>query len=173
MATHFDTLDYLCNGNVRQQRAYTILKQHRLFETLRDFEPFLAGTIPIGIDIDGSDLDILCYWKNRNDFVDVVNSVFQAMEGFSLRSLVLHGHETVIVNFYLDGLPIEIFGTDIPVKEQMACRHLMIEHRLLEERGVEFRDAIIRLKESGMKTEPAFAKLLGLEGDPYLALLKC
>ncbi|MNO76159.1 hypothetical protein D3C76_672280 [compost metagenome] len=35
-----------------------------------------------------------------------------------------------------------------------------------------FRERIILLKTSGWKTEPAFAKALGLEGDPYEALLE-
>ena len=48
---------------------------------------------------------------------------------------------------------------------------MLIEHRLLQERGEAFRRAIITLKQRGYKTEPAFAKALGLKGDPYLALL--
>ncbi|HRF37192.1 MAG TPA: DUF4269 domain-containing protein, partial [Saprospiraceae bacterium] len=55
---------------------------------------------------------------------------------------------------------------------QNAYRHLLIEARLLEERGPEFRQQIIELKQQGVKTEPAFARLLGLEGDAYEALLR-
>ena len=43
--------------------------------------------------------------------------------------------------------------------------------RILEKEGEEFRKQIINLKEKGWKTEPAFAKLLGLKEDPYLELL--
>ena len=31
---------------------------------------------------------------------------------------------------------------------------------------------VIELKQSGQKTEPAFAALLQLQGDPYAAMLK-
>ncbi len=45
------------------------------------------------------------------------------------------------------------------------------EYEILEKEGEEFRKQIINLKEKGWKTEPAFAKLLGLKEDPYLELL--
>jgi hypothetical protein len=49
---------------------------------------------------------------------------------------------------------------------------MLIEHSLLTEKGEHFRQEIIKLKRQGLKTEPAFAKLLGLDGDPYKAILK-
>jgi hypothetical protein len=48
---------------------------------------------------------------------------------------------------------------------------MITEFRILQLRGEEFRHDIIALKKSGLKTEPAFASLLGLSGDPYEALL--
>ena len=48
---------------------------------------------------------------------------------------------------------------------------MLIEYRLLRERGEMFRQEIIALKKQGHKTEPAFAIALGLKGDPYRELL--
>lgn len=48
---------------------------------------------------------------------------------------------------------------------------MLIEYNLLKTYGDPFRERIIQLKKQGIKTEPAFAQLLGLKGDPYLALL--
>ena len=39
--------------------------------------------------------------------------------------------------------------------------------RLINIGGEAFRDKLQRAKLSGMKTEPAIASILGLEGDPY------
>jgi hypothetical protein len=49
---------------------------------------------------------------------------------------------------------------------------MIIESRILKEKGIDFKEKIIKLKSSGIKTEPAFAKLLGLNGNPYVELLK-
>ena len=46
------------------------------------------------------------------------------------------------------------------------------ERVILKEMDPEFRSRIIDLKNEGFKTEPAFAKLLGLEGDPYLSIIQ-
>lgn len=98
-------------------------------------------------------------------------NAFSACESFAVRKNAIHGSETIIANFYIDGFEVEIFGQDILVSKQYGYRHMIIEHAILQLEGDDFRKEIIRLKEQGYKTEPAFAKLLGLEGDPYLALL--
>lgn len=48
---------------------------------------------------------------------------------------------------------------------------MIAEYRILKERGEDFKQKIIQLKQQGMKTEPAFGLLLGLE-NPYKDLLK-
>ena len=48
----------------------------------------------------------------------------------------------------------------------------MVEYNLLNKHGEKFRQQIIELKRQGYKTEPAFALVLGLTGDPYIELLK-
>ena len=48
---------------------------------------------------------------------------------------------------------------------------MLVEDKLLAQHGEAFRQQIVSLKRQGYKTEPAFALALGLEGDPYLALL--
>ncbi len=55
--------------------------------------------------------------------------------------------------------------------QQNAYKHMVVEDRILKRLGPVFRDNVRKLKSSGVKTEPAFARLLGLEGDPYQRLL--
>ena len=74
-------------------------------------------------------------------------------------------------SFTLEGFVIEIYGQPIPVRDQAAYRHMLAEYKILQEKGEAFRQQIIELKKQGLKTEPAFGKLLGIEGDVYEKLL--
>ena len=67
---------------------------------------------------------------------------------------------------------IEIFGQNVPTELQNGYKHMIIEDKILQSRDENFRLEIIKLKQNGYKTEPAFAFLLGLNGDPYAELLK-
>jgi len=167
----FDTITYLADGTVRQQEAYRLLTKYRFVELLSGFSPLLAGTIPISIDIESSDLDIICYYKSKDDFKSILTQHFSAFSDFSLQELLINREQAILASFTTDGWPIEIFGQNIPVKQQMAYRHMIVEHHLLRQKGEPFRKQIIDLKNKGYKTEPAFAKALGLIGDPYLSLL--
>jgi hypothetical protein len=168
----FETLDYLRNGNERQQQALRVLEEHKLFSILSPYDPLLAGTIPIGVDIDSSDLDILCHWENREMFLEDMIEYFSTQQNFRLRAVNIRGRDSIVVNFGLEEFEIEIFGQNRPSREQEGFRHMVIEHKLLLEHGEELRKEVIRLKNEGMKTEPAFAKALKLDGDPYEALLR-
>lgn len=167
----FTQIEYLRNGNKRQQAAYALLHNIRIMELLQPYNPLLAGTIPLGIDIPGSDLDILCYCPDMDRFTTELLQHFGHYEAFAFNQVQTLAGLATTVSFQVSGFPIEVFGQAVPTEEQLGYRHMLIEYRLLQERGPEFRQQIIDLKSSGLKTEPAFAQLLGLTGDPYLALL--
>ena len=168
----FDNIDYLKNGNPRQQKAYKLLAGNEVMLKLAEYDPILVGTVPLEIDIASSDLDIICYWKNQQQFIDDITSRFSNEKGFIIETSIVRKQETVIANFQTVDFEIEIFGQNIPVKQQFGYRHMVIEHRLLQEEGEAFRRQIIELKQQGIKTEPAFCHLLGFKNDPYTELLK-
>jgi hypothetical protein len=85
--------------------------------------------------------------------------------------MLIQNEPTIIASFFIEDFEIEIFGQNIPVQQQSGYRHMIIEYNLLLQFGEEFRKNIIDLKRQGFKTEPAFAELFGLSGDPYQALL--
>ncbi|MDQ6472485.1 DUF4269 domain-containing protein [Flavobacterium sp. LHD-80] len=165
------TIDYLKSGNERQILAYETLTKNKILEVLVAFDPILVGTIPINIDIENSDLDIICYWQNKSHFIEKVTSLFKNKPDFKILKTIINQQESVVGSFKLDDFEIEIFGQNVPTKNQNGYRHMIIEHQILESRDESFRQEIIKLKKNGYKTEPAFAKLLGLKNDPYSELL--
>ena len=51
-------LTYLLHGTATQRAAYHALEALQVSALLQALDPVLAGTIPLGIDVPGSDLDI-------------------------------------------------------------------------------------------------------------------
>lgn len=146
------------------------LARSGVIEALADFDPHVAGTPPLGIDLPSSDLDILCHASDADRFMHAIWSAFADCPDFSIRQWT-DSDRPVIATFACAGWPFEIFGQARPVRQQYGWRHFCMERRLLALGGAPFRAAIIAARGRGIKTEPAFAQVLGLPGDPYRALL--
>ena len=172
MAPNLNFLDisYLKTGNEKQQKAYQVLTENDILGKLNCYTPILVGTIPINIDIESSDLDIICYAKDKEEFLNTLQIQFQSEKGFVISKN--ERFNSIKANFFIQDFEIEIFGQDIPTQQQNAYRVWLIEHKLLLKKGEVFRQQVVELKKQGFKTEPAFAKLLGLMGDAYEELLK-
>ncbi|REC74644.1 DUF4269 domain-containing protein [Chryseobacterium elymi] len=171
----FTNLSYLKSGNERQKRAYEVLKKYQIFEKLKPYSPILAGTIPIEIDIENSDLDIICEvdLKFEEDFLDDI-AMSRLMPGdtdVKIENIIINGEKSIVLNFMLEEFSIEIFAQNKPSIEQNAYRHMLAEYNILKEKGEDFKYKIIELKKQGVKTEPAFGLLMGLK-NPYEDLLK-
>jgi hypothetical protein len=166
----FLDITYLKFGNKKQQKVYRLLVKNKIMEKLSIYTPIFVGTIPINIDIETSDIDIICYVRDKSQFIEALVSYFQNMKGFKVTNNTVFN--STKANFYIDDFEFEIFGQDLESFQQNAYQHMIIEQRLLIEKGEKFRQEIIKLKRQGLKTEPAFAKLLGLDGNPYKELLK-
>ncbi len=143
-----------------------------LLELLRSFHPVIAGTYPLGIQVDGSDIDILCEVPDLGTFETFLAEHPEWFES-ARRSPVEHVEPAACaVELEIEDLKVEVFAQPLPIHRQIGFRHMVVEGRLLAEGGPPLAEAIRKLKSQGHKTEPAFAKVLGLEGDPYKAVLE-
>ena len=167
----WDDLTFLNRGSERQRAAFRVLIEQDFFSILAEFDPVLAGTYPLGIETPTSDLDILCYSENLDRFSAVVETMYGDEDEFTLRQKEKNDLPTVICNFNVGTLPIELFAQPRPTEEQHAYRHMLAEARLLREGGDDAIQAIRELKLEGMQTEPAFAQYFCLPDDPYETLL--
>jgi hypothetical protein len=167
----FSDIEYLSLGNQRQSEAYNLLTEIRLFEILLEYTPILVGTIPIDIDIPSSDLDIICEVHDFKKFKELLEECFREMYNFSLSFRTVNEVPRIVCNFKYKGWVFEIFGQSIPTQKQNGYRHMIIENRILKILGDKSNEWVRDLKKSGLKTEPAFGKLLKIEGNPYEILL--
>jgi hypothetical protein len=136
-----------------------------LFRDLAAYTPVLVGTFPLGLAIDGSDIDIACFAPDAEAFERVLRA------SLPVEPVTSRVGDAFVASFTHDGTPYEVYAAPVPVHEQAGFRHMIVEGRLLAIGGHALRERVRDAKCTGHKTEPAFASILGLDGDPYAALL--
>lgn len=166
----FRDWSFLAGGSADQRRAFAVLSRHRPLDRLAPHDTGLAGTFPLDIAIPGSDLDILVQADDPFAAAPLLDAAFGRESGYARRQVRVADGPALVAGFTLDDLPVEIFVQSLPVVRQMGWRHMLVEARLLA-LAPSLRPAIRALKRTGVKTEPAFARLLALPGDPYQAVL--
>lgn len=167
----FENIEYLKKGNDKQRKSYDILNEIEIFEVLKKYDPILVGTIPIGIDVAKSDLDIVCYSKNLVEIEKIIIEKYSDYKKFSInREKILEN--ILVINFFQRDVEIEIYISNIPSKKTNGYRHMTVENRFLKLSNEKLKENIISLKKSGIKTEPAFSRLLNILGNPYEKLLE-
>jgi len=165
-------IEYLSQGNLRQKLAYVAINDLAILNTLGNFKPTLAGTIPLDVDINSSDLDIICESLDLKEFESVVKSHYANLKSFKFYTQNARGIPSFIASFEVNDFTFEIFCQPIPVEKQYAVIHLNIEARLLKFSGAVAKESIRQLKAQGIKTELAFAIYFQIPGDPYDELAK-
>jgi hypothetical protein len=166
-----DLFEKMKMGTEKQQDAYSAIKELDIMNELSAYNPVLCGTLPIGIDIPGSDLDIIMEVQELESFEELLQTLYNKIDGFRIKRKTINGKEVVKANFTFKDFEFELFGQAQPVHKQHAYLHMMIEHELLQ-RYPALQQKVIHLKNQGYKTEPAFCKLLDITGDPYEGLIR-
>ncbi|MCB2378556.1 DUF4269 domain-containing protein [Hymenobacter sp. BT635] len=171
--SHWPHLSYLEHGTARQRQAVAAITRLGIWTTLQAYAPVLAGTIPLAVDLPASDLDVICEVPEPAlpACEQLLRRHYAHRPDFRLTHRVFQDLPTIVCGFRAEGFAWEVFGQPQPTARQQAVRHLAVEQAILEAGGEAWRRAVRQLKHSGLKTEPAFAQLLRLPGDPYAALL--
>lgn len=167
----FDDWRGLLSTSPVQLSARSALEDAGVFMEIANFSPLLCGSIPLDLAIDISDIDISCHAPNLEEYIYFALDQFKSRENFYLKIKEIRQEPSVIVRFTHKGMLIELFTQKIPVHEQNGYLHMVTEWHILNEESADFRSRLMELRKRGIKTEPAFAELLGLDGDPYLGLL--
>ncbi|WP_413465989.1 DUF4269 domain-containing protein [Metabacillus litoralis] len=166
-----DLFEGMKTGNRKQQDAYSVIMELNIFHELRTYNPVLCGTLPIGIDVEGSDLDIIMEVQELEHFTEQLQTLYNNKDNFTLKRTIIRGREVVKATFFFNNFEFELFGQTQLVHKQNAYLHMIIEHKLLQ-KVPNLKEKVINLKIQGYKTEEAFCKLLDITGDPYEGLIR-
>lgn len=173
MISHLVNSQHLAHHDLNLMRPNfaSVIEELSLLTVLHKFTPRVIGTPPLGIDIATSDIDIACSTDDLARFQCVTTDRFGECDRFQFRQINIQNHKTFIAQFHAHDWDIELFCQSVPTDRQWGVRHFIVEQRLIAiDPNLKF--AILVLKQQGMKTEPAFANVLNLIGDPYQAMLK-
>lgn len=154
------------------RRALAVIRQAGVLDALEAYDPVVVGTFPLGLDREGSDVDVLCHADDLQRFIDHATAAFGDHEQFgSHRFVPRDGHEAAVVRFAVDEVPIEVFAQPVPTTDQHGYRHLQVERRVLALGGERLATKLRASRAPGASVEAAFAEVLGLTGDPFEAVL--
>lgn len=144
---------------------------HALLKAMSKYTPLVSGSIPLNIQNEKSDIDIIFSSQDLNQFAkDLAQYANQYSPEITIKNL--RGHESAIVRYITEHGKYECVAQKRPVYEIIANQHFLIESRLLNIAGEEARSAIYKLKKAGIPTEPAFAQYFQISGEPYETLLQ-
>lgn len=166
-----DLFQEMKTGSEKQRNAYRVIQELGIIEALKAYNPTLCGTIPIGIDGKGSDLDIIMEVHNVEAFEERIKTLYSNQDQFKMKKTIIRGNEVSKANFVFQAFEFELFGQAQPVNKQHAYLHMIIEYKVMQKHP-SWKQRVIALKKRGYKTEPAFCELLGISGDPYEGLIQ-
>jgi len=165
-------LSNLETGTPRQQAAYHAIQNSRILDLLQDFSPVLTGLIPLGLEEESTDLDVLVEAYDLDKFLLHAYRSLQQHVPLTIESLILDSVNTLIVTFRFEKVTFNIVAKPMPVHQTTPYRHMLAMSRLLAVGGDQMRKGIRELKAEGLKTEQAFATYLRIEGNPYEVLFE-
>ena len=160
--------------NFEQRPKFAMLvTELKLFEIFKDNLPFIAGAIPLAIDVVGDDVDFLVSYPNYSEFELKCTELFAGLAGFEMSQGHANGADYSLCRFTYHEVSFQIFSSVDSTFSQNGFLHFQIEEKLLKYGAVDWQNKIVNLKSSGVKTEPAFGKLLKQDSvDPYIYLLE-
>lgn len=79
------------NGHERQNLAFDEIKKYKISEILEEYNPILIGTIPIGIDLPKSGLDIICECENQSEFRIYLSREFPERKDYKIYTVNHYG----------------------------------------------------------------------------------
>lgn len=149
-----------------------LVSELKLLEMFKDYQPFIAGTVPLAIDLSTADLDLLVTFADSGQFKSMCQQGFALLPEFEIVMGEVNDLPYCLCRFTYRGIPVEIFCSSLSTFKQNGYLHFNSEEKLLKYGLPNWTEEILLLKSMGLKTEPAFARLLQNDQiDPYQFIL--
>lgn len=157
----------------RGREVLSTIDEAAILEDLKEFDPAVVGTFPLGLERSGSDVDILCFADDLQAFIKRAQTLFSDRPRFSAgRRTIDDQPEAAVVRFTVGDVPVELFAQPIPTTLQRGFQHFEVERRLLKLGGQPLARRVRDARRDGDSVEVAFAEVLELGGDPFTAVLE-
>ncbi|OYZ20087.1 MAG: hypothetical protein B7Y39_11215 [Bdellovibrio sp. 28-41-41] len=149
-----------------------LVSELNLLEIFKDHQPFIAGTVPLAVDLPSADLDLLVSFTDVAEFKDMCQQTFTMLPEFEISQSEISKIQYCLCRFDYRGIPVEIFCSLLSTFKQNGYLHFNSEEKILKYAPATWTQQILDLKGKGLKTEPAFAHLLQSgEVDAYQYIL--
>ena len=106
------------------------LRQSRVLELLDGFDPRVVGTLPLGLAVATSDIDIVCHAADLNAFAEMLWEQYRDFRRFQMQQWTSK-RRPIVARFHLGDWVFELFGDAHLVGQRPAWRHFDLERRLL------------------------------------------
>lgn len=165
-----NVMELLRTGSEKQRNVLQLFHKLNIAAQFKENHPVICGTIPLGIDLEDSDVDVIMQTENHSFLLERWERLYGGFSNFKTVEKYIRGRKVAKANFRYGGLEWELFAQNQPVTEQHAWLHMFIEYRILREDPA-LKPIILQKKKDGFSTEAAFCDPLEIEGDPYEGLL--
>jgi len=96
------------------------LRQSRVLELLDGFDPRPVGTLPLGLAVATSDIDIVCHAADLDAFAEIIWKQYRDFRGFQMHQWRSKGRP-IVARFDFGDWVFEFVGDVSPVGQQPAA----------------------------------------------------
>jgi predicted metalloenzyme YecM len=167
---HHHSLESITNFE-KNSCADSALKSLRLGELFLENYPLVVGTLPLGISVAGSDIDVVMESSDFEHTHGELKKAYGKFDEFELFSSRNDQGGYLCCRFKVHNTQVEFFVQDKHPTLQRGYNHYNIEEQLLKVGSEEFRLKLVEQRKQGIKTEQSYCNVLGISGDPFINLL--
>lgn len=152
---------------------FQAIESSKVLVKLQEFDPLVLGTFPLGLQNAESDIDISVNVNDLKAFQNQMIREFRSYPEFHIWQGDVDSQDACSVSFLHQEKRFEVFAQAKESIMQNSAIHFFAEEKILKYASAKKTELILKLRQAGKKTEPAFAEALMIKDqDAYEVMLK-